>query len=471
MNDRSFLSSWFGLYRWALYLRDQLIGLQWQRAYTHQKQRLDLIFSSSSQSMGLTWTRQGNGALLTTHSGTGIPRRHVSVFKGSCHAQQVTDVEIAQCDRLIRIRLDDDSALVLGFYPELLNAYCLQGVRIREAFLKEPKPAMLTVPFTADPDTDRIAAEQARTGLEGDPRQSFHYDSGRIRFAKDGVDMAGLTRQILAAGPRRPAPDTVNWLKQGRTVAKRWRRKLNTLEEEYTRSERWPEWEQTARALVIAQSMGLTPKDGQVSLEPAASPTGEQMVVDIADDSPLGEKAETLFKRVRKAKARLESLAELLPRNRELLQKLEAFLEQANANVVEQFLKDHGETDPGTRGQPAERRPYQLHQAPSGTDILVGRSARDNDTLTFKIAGKQDWWFHARGVSGSHVILKSDRDPVDHSDLMAAAELAARHSNAKHAGIVVVQYCQRKHLSKSKGAPPGVVRVHREQTVTIELSD
>jgi predicted ribosome quality control (RQC) complex YloA/Tae2 family protein len=138
---------------------------------------------------------------------------------------------------------------------------------------------------------------------------------------------------------------------------------------------------------------------------------------------------------------------------------------------IEDFLKEHGEAAPGTRNAPAKRLPFTRYTAPSGIDILVGRGARDNDALTFKIAHKEDWWLHARGVPGSHVILKTGKREPEQRDLLEAARLAARNSNAKHAGIVVVQYCQRKHVSKPKGSPPGVVLVHQEKTLTIDLSE
>jgi predicted ribosome quality control (RQC) complex YloA/Tae2 family protein len=68
-------------------------------------------------------------------------------------------------------------------------------------------------------------------------------------------------------------------------------------------------------------------------------------------------------------------------------------------------------------------------------------------------------------------VLKTGKQEPDRRDLIEAARLAARNSNAKHAGIVVVQYCQRKHITKPKGAPPGVVLVHQEQTLTIDLDE
>jgi len=95
--------------------------------------------------------------------------------------------------------------------------------------------------------------------------------------------------------------------------------------------------------------------------------------------------------------------------------------------------------------------------------VLAGRSDTDNDTLSIKLAAPNDWWFHVRGVPGSHVVLRAkiDREP-DREALRQAAAIAAYHSKARNTGIVPVACTQARHVSKPRGAKPGTVQIRKE---------
>lgn len=102
--------------------------------------------------------------------------------------------------------------------------------------------------------------------------------------------------------------------------------------------------------------------------------------------------------------------------------------------------------------------------------VLVGRSNRENDELTFHAAAPTDYWFHAHRVPGSHVVLKSRGSPGSPPAriLERAASVAAYYSKAKHSGLVPVIYTQRKYVRKPRGAKPGQVVCEREKMVMVE---
>ncbi|HKR00907.1 MAG TPA: NFACT RNA binding domain-containing protein, partial [Pyrinomonadaceae bacterium] len=109
------------------------------------------------------------------------------------------------------------------------------------------------------------------------------------------------------------------------------------------------------------------------------------------------------------------------------------------------------------------------YRSSDGYDILVGRAARDNDHLTFKVARPHDLWLHAADYPGSHVIIRNPtRSDVPHRTIIEAAQLAAQFSQARRDSKVDVHYAQRKFLSKPKGAAPGLVRMSSFRTLTVE---
>lgn len=105
-----------------------------------------------------------------------------------------------------------------------------------------------------------------------------------------------------------------------------------------------------------------------------------------------------------------------------------------------------------------------------GFEILVGKGARSNDELTFRVARPRDLWLHAAGYAGSHVVVRA---PEGAGDVPAhvierAAELAAWHSKAREArGKVVVHVCRVADVRKPRGAPPGQVQLRRCDAIRV----
>ncbi|MBN2102437.1 DUF814 domain-containing protein [bacterium] len=112
-----------------------------------------------------------------------------------------------------------------------------------------------------------------------------------------------------------------------------------------------------------------------------------------------------------------------------------------------------------------------LHRYPlsDGWTILAGKSDRDNDMLSTRIARQNDYWFHVKGLSGSHVILHSDmNDTPDQTLLKTAASVAAWHSKARACGRVAVSCVQARYVTKPKTAKPGTVRIRNERVLRVK---
>ena len=107
--------------------------------------------------------------------------------------------------------------------------------------------------------------------------------------------------------------------------------------------------------------------------------------------------------------------------------------------------------------------------SPDGMEVFVGRSASDNDVLTFKIAAQGDFWLHVSGESGSHVVVRNPEnlESLPRDTLRFVAALAARHSKAKNAGRVAVHVARVKDVKKTRGAPPGQVSLKRFRSVKV----
>jgi predicted ribosome quality control (RQC) complex YloA/Tae2 family protein len=122
----------------------------------------------------------------------------------------------------------------------------------------------------------------------------------------------------------------------------------------------------------------------------------------------------------------------------------------------------------GGAGAQAVRR-YRILQV-EGREILVGRSSRENDELTFHVANADDFWMHVAEYSGSHVVVRNPakEKTLPDSILTKAAQLAAFFSQARNSSKVEVHYTQRKHVRKPKRAPAGLVKLSEFKSISVE---
>ena len=107
------------------------------------------------------------------------------------------------------------------------------------------------------------------------------------------------------------------------------------------------------------------------------------------------------------------------------------------------------------------------YRSSDGYDIYVGKNNYQNDELTFKFATGNDWWFHAKGMPGSHVIVKSNNEELPDRVFEEAGMLAGYYSKGREDEKVEIDYLQKKNVKKPNGAAPGFVVYYTNYSLTI----
>ncbi len=138
-------------------------------------------------------------------------------------------------------------------------------------------------------------------------------------------------------------------------------------------------------------------------------------------------------------------------------------LEEIRDELISQGYLEDSEYRPQSE-TPATN--FHRYRSPSGFDVLIGRNNRQNDQLTFRIAGDYDLWFHTQEIPGSHVLLRLEPGAIaDQADLQYAADLSAFYSRARQSEQVPVVYTEPKYVYKPKGAKPGMVVYKQERVI------
>jgi predicted ribosome quality control (RQC) complex YloA/Tae2 family protein len=200
--------------------------------------------------------------------------------------------------------------------------------------------------------------------------------------------------------------------------------------------------------------------------------------IEIEESLSLPEEAVRRFAAFTRSKRAIEQIGARQKTVRARLRELEAERESLETKIAagEFPARDHATNEIGARPGAATRRtePERVrgtrrYLSSDGFEILVGRTANDNDHLTFKVARPNDLWLHAADYGGSHVVVRnSSRQDIPQRTLIEAAQLAAYFSQAKKGPKADVHYVERKFVSKIKGAKPGLVRLQRFKNITVE---
>lgn len=202
---------------------------------------------------------------------------------------------------------------------------------------------------------------------------------------------------------------------------------------------------------------------------------GTPLVIPLDPTLTPVENARKLFQRytkIRKARPALEERLHAAAEERQYLESALTMAGQATSPVdLEDLRRELGAEGYLRRGPQAARRTPtpqpRIYALDSGASVIVGRTNKDNDRVTFKVAGPDDLWFHARGVPGAHVVLRVGGRPPTAEEIDRAASIAAWFSQARGSPGVPVDYTARRHVRKPKGSRPGLVVYERERTVHV----
>ena len=203
---------------------------------------------------------------------------------------------------------------------------------------------------------------------------------------------------------------------------------------------------------------------------------GKEITIPLDPARTPQENAQRYFSRYNKLKRTYEALSQLIQETGEEISYLESV---ANALEIAENEDDLSQIKDELAGSGyIRRRPGQkkkkitsrpLHYISSdGYDMYVGKNNLQNDELTFSFASGNDWWFHAKGAPGSHVIVKTGGDELPDRTFEEAGRLAAYYSKNQGGDKVEIDYVEKKHVKKPNGAKPGFVVYYTNYSLVID---
>lgn len=230
----------------------------------------------------------------------------------------------------------------------------------------------------------------------------------------------------------------------------------------------------------LLNTFGYELEGGEASFACTNYYTGETITIPLDPQLSARENAKKHFDKYNKLKRTCEALSQLTTETKAEIDHLESIssaldiaLAENDLVQIKEELMEYGYVK---KRRPSDKRPKitsrPFHYLSSdGYHIYVGKNNYQNEELTFKLANGGDWWFHAKGIPGSHVIVKTGGQ-TDLPDRLfeEAGALAAYYSKGRDNDKVEVDYIQRKSIRKAAGGAPGFVIYHTNYSLVASPS-
>lgn len=227
----------------------------------------------------------------------------------------------------------------------------------------------------------------------------------------------------------------------------------------------------------LLTTYGYSAQEGAKSVTVNNYYSGEDITIPLDPEKTAIENAKSYFERYSKQKRTYEAVSRFIEETKEELEHLDSIrtaldialkeedLVELREELIEYgYMKRHSKSErTGGRGKNSKSVKVKVTSRPfhyvsqDGFHIYVGKNNYQNDELTFKFAAGNDWWFHAKGIAGSHVIVRTEGRELTDRTYEEAAALAAYYSKGRDNDKVEIDYLEKRNVKKPNGAKPGFV--------------
>jgi len=227
----------------------------------------------------------------------------------------------------------------------------------------------------------------------------------------------------------------------------------------------------------LINTYGYDVPQGSKSFQALNYYTGEEITIPLDPQIPVQENATKYFDKYGKLKRTFEAVTALLKETDEEIQHLRSIqtsldiaLQEEDLTQIREELMESGyirKRPSGSKRPKITSKP--LHYISSdGFHMYVGKNNLQNDELTFQFAKGNDWWFHAKGTPGSHVIVQTGGAELPDRTYEEAAKLAAYYSSLRDSEKVEIDYVEKKQVKKPNGSKPGFVVYYTNYSMMID---
>lgn len=522
------MNNYYTLIYLSRHLKSKCIGAVYTYGYSPHKNVWEGYFQSGAAEFRLIFSADSRETALFTDSFRNPKKANVTSFFDNLNKNVIKQVHLAEGDRWLSMEFDTGEELLFQLFGNSPNIFRIKNELVAESFKDpdrwegtakpsprhpQPMPELQpnwkpkTIITKTDPKFPRhlISPVIHHFGLnEKNPQEirdltlsltSKMRHHAEFRILGDG-NLCLLPRDTLplddielfescneairyayykTSRERRLSRRIESIRPRLQSAMDKTKRTIQQLEDADKALERADTYEKYGHILMAHAHESLAPGENTLTL-PDLYNSDNPVEISVKPELSIAENAKHYYSKKTKALNRVEESKKRLKILQKELNELqlinESFQSLDKIYEFDDWLEDN-RSDLNRLGvlsqnQKTETLPFRRTEI-GKYEIWIGKNARSNDKLTSR-AHKEDIWLHARGVGGSHVVIRmnNDKEYPPRPVLLKAASIAAWNSKAKGSKLAPVIITKRKYVSKPKGSPAGTVRVHREEVEMVE---
>lgn len=504
-------------------IKEKIAGCFFRFAISPHKDVLHIYVGTERSTSRLIFSTNSRETALFLDSYRPPKKRNVIDFFSSLEEQKITGTELADKDRLLTIHFENDMQLLFKLFSVRPNVFVVENGTIVDAFKNpdeykgEPPPTPMPPTFQEEVSPRRSAKNQMTEINPLLPRNLLPYliEQHEVRDMSP-AEVKDFTLQVSRTLEQEPHPrvlktgdfclwseewldipnektctevnDCVSFAYKNAVHLRRLHNKkedvadflernkkqkknmVGQLEQADKSLDRADKYEKYGHLLMAHAHESIVPGEDSITMEDFYE-NNEEISIPLNGAGDIAEEAEYYYEKAKDARTAYEKARQRLPKERKRLKYIEELRKQLEdierLPDLNSWLKEHKSSlqklGYGSSENKQVSSPFRKFKV-GKYDVWVGKNAKSNDEL-ISLAHKEDIWLHARGVGGSHVVIRMGnyKDYPPKQVILRAAGYAAFYSKAKGMKSAPVMYTKRKYVRKPKGAAPGAVVLEREE--------
>ena len=514
----------------SLYLDSELAGYVISESFSQEKNKLIIVLSRKNHNNNIKYLEFSCSReipFLVLRSSYMKAKKNYAKLFGECDGKEITGVDLLNNDRLIRILFSDNTFLAFNFIPYKFNAFYVKESSVISSFksneelynkniftlfpknIKSPEERIITCKTFLKNLDDKLGELYIkeilkRSMLNEDTEYTIQFEevmrknyNDLIKSIKNPVYILYKTGEdFIISLMKLQLTDNISYeefpdvnsliekyvketmIKNSSGETKRKliseiTKKINHLEKKRENLSL-----QKTNALnynylldygniILSNIERINPGDTVFNYKEEMANINYSIILDKKLNP--SQNAQKYFDKYKKQKESLKILdSKISSAENELLKSREKLNEIERMNNLKE-LKTERNKERSEKDE-TERKLFRKFILSENFQVWVGKNASSNDLLTFKYANQNDLWFHIRGYSGSHTVLKKSSKGLEYPKeiIKTAASIAAYYSKARNSGTIPVAYTERKYVKKGKGFKEGSVIMEREKVVFVK---
>ena len=481
------INNYYILENQAEYLHSRLAGHVIENISSFEKNKVHIVCSETL----LEFSIENDFTYLVLRENFSLPSKNIVNILKECEGKRINEIKLVNEDRLIGIFFDNNSYLLLNFVNHKQNCFYIENDFIKNAYKNSKELAGLNASslfektsnenefskygkdvFNVIPDAKKIEE------LYSAPKYLLYKSPEKIVASFFEIDNLDGYEKLEYENTNELLKNWIKYRTKDKNIgdAKKdilevHNRKLKQLDKNIhsfetqlkniNESDKYKVYGDT----IMANIWKI--KKGDVVFESESEDGTEMISVKLKETLSPQENAKNYFEKYKKQKGSGGLIEKKLENVRKERIALAEEIEKIKNNEDYKILKKQVVKEEKNKND--ETNKFRKFKVDEELEVWVGKDSASNDLLTMKHSAQNDLWFHVRGFSGSHTVLKTgNRKEIDKKLILMAASISAYYSKARNGGNVPVAYTERKYVKKMKGFKEGSVMLEKEKVIFVK---